>query len=222
VQVFPREGYEQQVEDVLTFARDVAAEVNAGAIQARARHGLRAQPVPASLFRPLLALDDRPPLTIRCHPVALNPGEAGFVDAVERFLGATPALLCGARVHLLRNQSRRGLGFFVGEGFYPDFIVWVEKEGVQRVVFVDPKGLAHAALRSTADKFLLPQVLWEIERRNALPDVRLDAFLVSQTRRQDLDPGLFSRLPPGCADRILFHDDPDCAAKLFTRALGRD
>jgi len=48
-------------------------------------------------------------------------------------------------VFLLRNQSKRGIGFFAeGNNFYPDFILWVKKENKQYLTFIDPKGIRNS------------------------------------------------------------------------------
>jgi hypothetical protein len=52
------------------------------------------------------------------------------------------AALKGKELFLLRNLSRgKGIGFFSGSGFYPDFLLWLTEPGRQRLVFVDPHGL---------------------------------------------------------------------------------
>lgn len=215
VTVKPNDGGKS--EEVVQFVRDIAAEVAAGSYDVGRKHGLRSIGALRSLYRPLLGFDDGAGITIRCQPVALNKGEEGFVDKLEEYVKSRPAALAGAHVHLLRNESRRGTGFFVGAGFYPDFIVWIEREGKQWVLFVDPKGATHMATRAAAAKLVLPSLLWDIERRNGLPDVRLDAFLVFGTREKDLDDAWVR----DHADRVVFAEQPDYVERMFSRAMGR-
>ena len=49
--------------------------------------------------------------------------------------------LKGKDIYLLRNESRKGIGFFEANGFYPDFILWVNDGKRQHVTFIDPKGI---------------------------------------------------------------------------------
>lgn len=217
VSVNVREGDGGKSEAVVQFVRDVADEVRNGTYDVGRRHGLRSLGARRSLYHPLLAFDDTAGIAIRCQPVALNKGEEGFIDSVEDYVKSMPAALAGAHVHVLRNESRRGMGFFVGAGFYPDFIVWIERGGNQWVVFVDPKGATHMATRAAAAKLTLPALLWDIERRNGLPDVRLDAFLVFGTREKDLDDAWVR----AHGDRIVFAEQPDYVERMFSRVLGR-
>ena len=81
-------------------------------------------------------------------PPALNQGEERLVRDIKQYfeLEGIP-LLEDWEVYLLRNQSRgRGIGFLVAdEGtqrFFPDFILWLQGEDQQHIVFLEPHGLA--------------------------------------------------------------------------------
>lgn len=219
VAVTVREGDGGRSQAVLEFVKEVAAAVRGGDWSLGRRHGLRPMGTAFSLYRPLLALADGP-VTIQCQPVALNTGEERFLDAVERFLDTGPPLLEDARVRVLRNESRRGLGFFVDVGFYPDFVLWIEKGERQWVIFVDPKGATHMATRRAAAKLRLPEVLWEIERRNGLADVRLDAFLLFGTPEKDMDQDWLRGLGER-GERVLFASQPDHVERMFARVMAR-
>ena len=132
--------YAEDGSEVVKLVRDIASEVSRGAYERPKRGGVRSMAVPRSLWRPLLGVDDRPAVAIRTVPVALNAGEERFLDHLDAYVAGAPEALAGAEVHVLRNESRRGLGFFVGTGFYPDFLVWVFRGAEQWVLFVDPKG----------------------------------------------------------------------------------
>ena len=78
------------------------------------------------LYKPLLGQHDgKYTLNIRTRPVALNRGEAKFVEDLHAWVEEKPDELTGANLYLLRNESRRGTGFFsVGGWYYPDFMLW--------------------------------------------------------------------------------------------------
>ncbi len=78
---------------------------------------------------------------IKSIPVKLNKGEAKFVNDFRKFLNRNKNSLEGIDIFLLRNLSRKGIGFFISSGFYPDFIIWVKDKNTQNMIFVDPKGI---------------------------------------------------------------------------------
>ena len=52
-------------------------------------------------------------------------GERDFVDDLRTFFDANKPFFKERELYLLRNMSRRGIGFFEAGNFYPDFIVWL-------------------------------------------------------------------------------------------------
>jgi len=121
---------------------------------------------------------------VQVKPVALNKGERDFVrDLREAYKGAT--YLKGMELYLLRNQSRRGVGFFEAENFYPDFILWVVQGKRQRVAFVDPKGIRN--LRGLDDpKIAFSKTIKDLEHRLADANMVLESFIVSVTPLQQI------------------------------------
>ena len=85
------------------------------------------------------------------------------------------------RRYLLRNLSRgKGIGFFAADGFYPDFILWLVDGSRQRIVFVDPKGLALLKPNNfDHPKIQLYRTLQEIADNLGDPNVGLDSFIIS-------------------------------------------
>ena len=78
---------------------------------------------------------------IRSVPVRLNKGETKFVVDFKKFLNGNKEFFKNKDIFLLRNLSRRGVGFFTSSGFYPDFIIWIKNKNRQNMIFVDPKGI---------------------------------------------------------------------------------
>ena len=86
-----------------------------------------------------------------------------------------------SRLYLLRNLSRgKGNGFCAADDFYPDFILWLVDGSRQRIVFVDPKGLALLKPNSfDHPKIQLYRTLQEIADNLGDPNVGLDSFIIS-------------------------------------------
>ncbi len=118
---------------------------------------------------------------IKTVPVVLNRGEARFPRKLREFLQAHPATLGPRRLYLLRNLSRgKGIGFFAADDFYPDFILWLVDGSRQRIVFVDPKGLALLKPNNfDHPKIQLYRTLQEIADNLGDPNVGLDSFIIS-------------------------------------------
>lgn len=118
---------------------------------------------------------------IKTVPVALNRGEVAFPRKLREFLRANPAYLGQQRLYLLRNLSRgKGIGFFEADNFYPDFILWLTDGVRQRIVFVDPKGLAMLKPNNfDHPKIQLYQTLQEIATSQDDSNVTLDSYIIS-------------------------------------------
>lgn len=79
---------------------------------------------------------------IKTIPVKLNKGETDFVSHLRTWLITHAKKLEGKEVFILRNISKKGLGFFIETAsFYPDFILWIKQGNQQDIIFIDPKGI---------------------------------------------------------------------------------
>ncbi len=171
-----------------------------------------------SLYHPLLYRPAKARVDVRVRPVALNAGEGLFVERLHKWLASSAgaAAVGDAEVYLLRNFSKSGLGFFVGRGFYPDFIIWVTRGAEQWVSFVDPKGLLHLA-GDTDGKVTLAQDLREVETRAGGGTTHLDSWIWSVTRKSEALNAGFSQ--DFLKNHIVFDEDGEAAmAKVFARA----
>lgn len=182
------------------------------------------------LYYPLLCLTDRDdrgkrimvdentnePL-IKISPVPLNRGEKAFVEHIRNYYNERKDdVFAGKDVYLLRNESRKGIGFFEANNFYPDFILWVNEGKRQRVSFIDPKGLRN--IRGFEDpKIQLYNLLKsEIEPKLNDPDIVLDSFIVSNTPYKEIsfwnpceDKSVFKK------NHIVFQMDNEYISELF-------
>ena len=125
---------------------------------------------------------------VRLHPPALVGSEAQFVFDLRAFWSShreTPSWQ-DCEIYLLRNQARTGFGFFTGAGFYPDFLLWLKRDGKQALCFVEPKGLGRAWPQAKIELLAtLPT--------QSPPDLPLLGFTVTPTSLADiqmLQPGV--------------------------------
>ena len=141
------------------------------------------------LYTPLIAINEKKyRKVIRITPVALNKGEEQFLKDLKSFYEENTEFFEDKSLYLLRNASRKGIGFFEANGFYPDFIIWLVKGEDQFVGFVDPKGLRQL------DGFNNPK----IEFRNTIKEkieprvhesdttMHLSSFILSATSYQQV------------------------------------
>jgi hypothetical protein len=127
------------------------------------------------LFEPLLYSEK-----ISIQPVSLNKSEFKFVDDLRHWLAKNEMSLEeeGKRLFLLRNLAKRGVGFFEAGNFYPDFILWcLNKDGTQRICFIDPHGLEHEGPGS--DKIQFSANIKLLEERLGDPKVTLNSIILS-------------------------------------------
>ncbi|MAJ64582.1 MAG: restriction endonuclease subunit R [Micavibrio sp. TMED2] len=120
---------------------------------------------------------------IQIAPVSLNESEFQFLDDLRLFIEKDQARLAaeGIELFLLRNESRgRGVGFFEAGNFYPDFLLWLVKDGSQHLAFVEPHGLQHEGPGHKKIEF--HQVIKGIQARLVSENVILNSFIVTPTR----------------------------------------
>jgi hypothetical protein len=139
------------------------------------------------LYKPLISLSgDGGAITIR--PVPLNEGEATFVDDLIDHFERHRRVFDGSELFLLRNQSRgRGIGFFEAGNFYPDFVLWLIRDGRQFVTFIDPKGIRNLS-GPDDEKIQFGQRIKEMEDqlRASEPTITLNSFILSNTPLEEV------------------------------------
>ena len=175
------------------------------------------------LYQPLLLADAllNKSKDIRVSPPGLNTGEERFVRDLRAHLKNNPPK--DGEVFLLRNQSRAGLGFHdeLG-GVYPDFILWIKRGKGQRIVFIEPHGMTLALSYKNDPRAKLHEKLRKDSKRLASrpkwENIRMDSFIVSQTKFADLrkryDTGDWTE-EKFRERHILFPDDPDYIAAIL-------
>ena len=167
------------------------------------------------LFKPLIYKNNSKELEfIKISPVNLVESERDFIKQLEEYLDANSDNLQFDEIYLLRNPSRKGIGFFETKNFYPDFILWMIKGEEQTITFIDPKGLVMVDYDD--EKLNLYKDIKNIEadlkKTSNLP-VDLNSFILSKTNYADLNWGvpketlidkniLFLEDGPGFLDKI--------------------
>lgn len=134
------------------------------------------------LYKPLIYMSKGYENKIQMSPVALDKSEKDFLYDLQAYAIANKDKLVDREIHVLRNQSRKGIGFFAdGNNFYPDFIIWIIKGGTQYIKFVDPKGIRNS--RGLQDpKIQFHHVLKnQIEPQVTSSNVKLNSYIISNT-----------------------------------------
>ena len=126
---------------------------------------------------------------IKVSPIALNEGESKFVEDLRSFYESHQNdLLKDKELYLLRNESRKGIGFFESSNFYPDFILWLKEGDHQHVVFIDPKGIRNLKKQLENEKItLFKELKSEIEPSLKDSNVTLDSFIISNTKYHEVE-----------------------------------
>jgi hypothetical protein len=145
---------------------------------------------------------------LQVSPPGLAPSEEQFVRDLRAFWEQEKCgLLAGKELFLLRNLSRgKGIGFFEGRGFYPDFILWILEPNRkhQRIVFIEPHGMVYAKAYIHDEKAHLHEYLRTLSQQLPPPSngwtVELDSYLVSATLFDELR----KRYDDGTWDRAKF------------------
>ena len=143
------------------------------------------------LYRPLLCFtgkstNDDGELLVEIKPVALNQGEKQFVADLKTFYNNMPDFFQDKELYLLRNESRRGIGFFEANNFYPDFILWLVQGRKQHIAFIDPKGITHLKGFSNPKIRLAQLIRKDIEPRLNDKAITLNSYIVSNTALDDV------------------------------------
>lgn len=157
--------------------------------------------------------DTNEPL-IKISPVALNEGESSFVnDIIAYYETHKDDTLKGKELYLLRNESRKGIGFFESSNFYPDFILWINDKQRQHVTFIDPKGIRNLKGLNDPKIQLYNLLKTEIEPSLNDADISLDSYIISNTPYREVRSwGEKSQFEE---NHVIFNTDNDYISVLF-------
>ncbi len=157
---------------------------------------------------------------IKISPVALNVGESTFVEQARKYYEAhKDDVLAGKEVYLLRNESRKGIGFFEASNFYPDFILWVNDGEKQHVTFIDPKGLRNLHGPNDPKIQLFNLLKTEVEPSLNDASITLDCYIISETKSREIDWWFDGDDEKFEENHVLFKDDEKYMEKLFGKII---
>mgnify|MGYP002623899804 CR=1 FL=1 len=167
--------------------------------------------------RKLIDPDTHEPL-IKISPVALNPGETEFVKAIRDFYNLhCEDILKGKEIYLLRNESRKGIGFFEASNFYPDFILWVNDGKKQHVTFLDPKGIRNLKGLDDPKIQLYKTLKTEVEPSLNDSDIILDSYILSNTPYKEVSFWTGHRKEVFDENHVLFVMEENYIDELFKK-----
>jgi hypothetical protein len=174
------------------------------------------------LFSPLVHIAGNSLVTV--SPVSLNEGEWAFINDLKKHHEACPSFFEKKELFVLRNKSKKGIGFFEAGNFYPDFIVWLIDGATQYISFVDPKGLRNTQ-GFDDPKIALATKIKEIEARLAktTPGLVLNSFILSGTSFRQISwwDKLKTEADFAAAHVLLQKDEPETyIGKMFELMLG--
>ena len=141
------------------------------------------------LYQPLLYLDARKYKgLVRLKPVGLVKSEKQFIEDLRRYYEDNQDFFKDTRLYLLRNASRKGIGFFESNGFYPDFVLWLVQKDHQYISFIDPKGLRNINGLTHPKIQFYKTIKGSIEKQvhETDKDVTLNSFIVSPTLHDEV------------------------------------
>lgn len=167
--------------------------------------------------RVLVDKDTNEPL-IKISPVALNVGESTFVKHVRKYYNEHKEnTLKGKDIYLLRNESRKGIGFFEASNFYPDFILWVNDGVKQHVTFIDPKGIRNLHGLNDPKIQLFRQLQEEVQPSLGDPDIVLDSYIISNTDYKEVS--FWGSRPEFTDSHVVFQNDDNYLDIMFENIL---
>jgi hypothetical protein len=136
-----------------------------------------------------------------------------FVKALHKHLTAHNGEFANKEIYLIRNRSKKGIGFFDDAGFFPDFILWLIADGKQYITFIDPHGMAREPITS-GKVVLFKRLRTEIESTLPVSSVHLTSFILSPTKYSDLSDKN-STIADWNENHVLFMDDSDYVEKML-------
>lgn len=168
---------------------------------------------PAHLYSPLLYLAKNN-IEINISPVPLNESESKFIIDLRDYADQNKDRFEGEELYIIRNKSKKGIGFFENSGFYPDFIMWLIADGKQYITFIDPHGMGRESIKS--EKVTLhTRIKDTIQNTLSDPNVVLNSFILSPTPHSSLVEN-YIPVSDWNRENVLFMDDNSYIRTIFS------
>ncbi|CAN1575792.1 DEXHc_RE_I_HsdR domain containing protein [Spirosomataceae bacterium] len=134
------------------------------------------------LYQPLIYIEKgKFEEVVKVQPVALNKGERDLVEDLKAYLKNNTEFFADKQLYLLRNMSKKGIGFFEANNFFPDFILWLVNGEKQNVSFIDPKGLRQIQGFLDSKIQLHKTIKTVIQPKLNDPNIELNSYIISNT-----------------------------------------
>ena len=121
----------------------------------------------------------------------------------------------------MRNESKKGLGFFEANNFYPDFILWILEGEKQYITFIDPKGIRNLKGMNDPKIQLYKYLQTDVAAQLGNPNLVLNSFIISNTPIEEVD--FWAKEQPAAKEftdnHVLFQDDADYMETLVRMVL---
>lgn len=179
---------------------------------------LRTITLTSSLYNPYVYLS-KDNSDIKVIPVALNESEWEFISDLKEYIKMNNDKFADKEIFVIRNISKRGVGFFEDNGFYPDFIMWIKSKINYHMVFIEPHGMSRESINSEKVKLHKKIKTYE-SQRNPIDGVKpiLDSFILSPTKFLDMVDKTVTK-EDWINNHVLFMDSEDYIEDLFKMIL---
>ena len=149
-------------------------------------------------------------IEIEASSCALNDSEKKFVYDLDEFIKEN--FNHYPEAYLLRNPSKKGVGFFNNEGFYPDFILWIISGDKQNIIFIDPHGMRNEGINSPK-----VQLACTVGEKITSVDCTLTSVILSATSYADLSDNNISKEDWNEVN-VIFMEDKGYIAQIMEKA----
>ncbi|MFX4263156.1 DEAD/DEAH box helicase family protein [Pelotomaculum propionicicum] len=180
---------------------------------AKSKDDLTAVAFPASLYNPVMYLAKNS-IDIAISPVPLNESEISFIQELRLYAQHEKTFFDNKELYIIRNVSKKGIGFFEEAGFYPDFIMWLVTADKQYITFIEPHGARDMSIED--EKVMLHTKIKDIEQALGNTDIVLNSIILSPTKHLEMSN---RHIPKGewNARNVVFMEDADFIKQLFNK-----
>jgi len=206
-------------EEAKIFIENLAKEMEA-AKKARAivdfvksKDDLIAAAFPASMYNPVMYLAKNS-IDIAISPVPLNESEINFIQALRLYAERKKTFFTDKELYIIRNVSKKGIGFFEEAGFYPDFIMWLVTANKQYITFIEPHGARDMSIED--EKVKLFTRIKDIEHSLGNDYVILNSVILTPTKHLEMANKHIPKTDWNTRN-VIFMEDSDYIDQLFSK-----